>query len=386
MPESKPVVAVSVKSYPPAFRSGGPTRSMEAITLRLSDEIDFRVVTSLDDNGHDLREDSVVELQWQTRVHARVSAIPLGKRAPLRAVKQLRSVAPDVLYLNSLFNPVFTLAPLLARRFGWLDPTRTLIAPRGELDPGALAIKARRKRRVLGLMRRLALTNDVVWHATTNDEAGHIEREFGANANIVVAANLRTIDVQPAVRRTIEEGVRLVFMSKVDRKKNLETAVSAIAQCQNATLTVIGPVKDESYWAEVLDLADSAGLADRFEYVGLVEPDFIIERLSMFDLFILPTRGENFGHAILEALAAGVPVLLSDKTPWNHVVSSGAGWTCDPDDVKGFAAFIDEFEHLSEDARYAMRDNAATLAHEYVTDPTPVDAHRRLFGLARLAS
>lgn len=383
MPRSRPVVAVSVKSYPPAFRSGGPTRSTEAIALRLSDEIDLRVITSLDDNGHDLREDGVAELQWQLRNHARVFAIPLGRRAPFRAVKQLRSVTPDVLYLNSLFNPVFTLAPLLSRRLGVLNPKRTVIAPRGELDPGALAIKAKRKQRVLELMRRLALTRDVVWHATTEEEAAHIERHFGGSANVVVAANLRTLDVQPAVRLANEEAVRLVFMSKIDRKKNLETAVAAIALCPNATLTVIGPVKDKGYWQEVRDLADSLDVADRLEYVGPVEPDLIIEPLRKFDLFILPTHGENFGHAILEALTAGVPVLLSDKTPWSHVGTAGAGWTCDPNDVPGFAARISEFAGLAENDRYAMRINAATMAEQYLNDPTPVDAHRHLFGLPR---
>lgn len=386
MSDEKPIITASVKSYPPAFRSGGPTRSMEAIAERLAEEIDFRVVTSLDDNGHDLREDGVVELQWQPRANARVSAIPSGKWAVHWAVRQLCSVDADVLYLNSLFNPVFTVAPLISRRFGKLDPKRTVIAPRGELDPGALAIKAKRKRRMLWLMRRFALTAGVVWHATTDDEAGHIEREFGANADILVAPNLRSLDVQSPVHRVSGDVVNVVFMSKIDRKKNVETAVAAIARCPHATLTVIGPIKDEAYWQEVLDKAASTGVINRFEYVGLVEPDRIIQRLSTFDLFILPTHGENFGHAILEALAAGVPVVLSNKTPWNHVASEGAGWVCAPDDVGGFASVIDDFGRLPDEARHALRVNAARLAGEYVNDPAPVEAHRQLFGLPERVS
>lgn len=381
MSDSKPVVAASVKSYPPAFRSGGPTRSMAEVANRLSSDFEFRVVTSMDDNGHDLREDGVVPIQWQPRANARVSAIPLGKRASFRVLKQLRSVDADIVYLNSLFHPVFTLAPLLARRFGLLRPALTVIAPRGELDLGALKIKSRRKRRMLRMLRLFGLTKRVVWHATSEDEASNIERVFGTRAEVVVASNLRALEVQTPTRRPRDERVHVVFMSKIDRKKNLETAVGAVAKCPNATLTVIGPIKDEQYWAEVLDRAASTGVINRFDYVGTVEPDRIINRLRAFDLFILPTHGENFGHAILEALAAGVPVLVSDKTPWSHVEAAGAGWVCDPSDVAGFADRIRSFHAMDDDQRHVMRLNAAKLAEKYVNDPAPVEAHRQLFGL-----
>lgn len=381
MSDVKPLVAASAKSYPPAFRSGGPTRSIAALVHRLSDDFEFRVVTSLDDNGHDLSEDGVVPLQWQPRAHARVSAVPLGKRAALRSVKRLRSVKPNILYLNSLFNPVFTIAPLVARRFGLLRPTRVVIAPRGELGLGALALKSKRKRRTLRILRWFGLVRGVVWHATNDEEAANIEREFGAKANVMIATNLRALEISPPKHRAYAGSTNVVFMSKIDRMKNLETVVDAVAQCPQVTLSVIGPVKEEDYWSEVRERAASTGVINRFNYVGPVEPDRVVQRLSSFDLFFLPSQGENFGHAILEALAAGVPVLISDKTPWSHVEAAGAGWVCDPNDAAGFAARIRSFHAMDDDQRHAMRLNAARLAEEYVNDPAPIEAHRQLFGL-----
>lgn len=381
MSDSKPLVAASAKSYPPAFRSGGPTRSIAALVHRLSDDFEFRIVTSLDDNGHDLSEDGVVPLQWQPRAYGRVSAIPLGKRASLRALKQLRSVKAEILYFNSLFNPVFTIAPLMARRFGLLRTKRIVIAPRGELGLGALALKSRRKRRTLRVLRMFGLVRGVVWHATNDEEAANIHREFGAKANVMIATNLRALEVSPPTPRASAGPTNIVFMSKIDRMKNLETVVEVVAQCPEVTLSVLGPVKEEDYWSEVLERIASTGVINRFDYVGPVEPDRVVPRLTSFDLFFLPSQGENFGHAILEALAAGVPVLISDKTPWSHVEAAGAGWVCDPNDTDGFAERIRTFVAMGDGQRHAMRLNAARLAEEYVNDPAPVEAHRQLFGL-----
>jgi len=373
------VVVASVKSYPPAFRSGGPTRSVAELVDALHGEIDFRVITSLDDNGHDLRDDGVHPIKWQRRNHAQVSALPRGPLASLRIIRQLRSIDADILYLNSLFNPVFSLVPLLALRLGVLNPVRTIVAPRGELDRGALALKRTQKRFALLLLRSLGITKGVVWHATAAEEASNIARHFGQGAPVVVAPNLHSLEVDSPAHRPGTEEIRVVFMSKVDRKKNLETAVDAVARCKSATLAVIGPIKDEGYWSEIQARVHSSGLADRFTYLGPVEPDLMIATLAEFDLFLLPTRGENFGHAILEALAAGLPVLLSGNTPWNRVDALGAGWVRPADDVKGFAECVQAYGLMTDDDRYAMRLSAAQIAQDYVNDRDPIDAHRKMF-------
>jgi glycosyltransferase involved in cell wall biosynthesis len=48
--------------------------------------------------------------------------------------------------------------------------------------------------------------------------------------------------------------------------------------------------------------------------------------MSAYDFFLLPTKGENFGYAILEAMAAGCPAIVSDRTPWRDLAQAGSGW------------------------------------------------------------
>jgi glycosyltransferase involved in cell wall biosynthesis len=374
-----PVVITAVKSYPPAFRSGGPTRSVGALVEQFHEQVDFRVITSMDDNGHDLRAEGVKPLVWEERGDALVSALPLGPLASLRMVMRLRSVEADVLYLNSLFHPVFSLVPLVVAKLGLARFRRTIISPRGELDAGALAQSPRRKDFVLAILRISRVASGVTWHATSDVEAANIKQKFGDNSEVTVATNLRVLAVADPVERSVEGPLRTVFMSKIDRKKNLETAVAAVSQCVDATLSVIGPIKDEGYWSEVQALVKTSGLADRFNYLGEVAPELVVDRLAEFDAFLLPTHGENFGHAILEALAAGLPVILGNTTPWNHVEAEGAGWVRSPFDEDGFAQCIDELRQLGQVERYQLRKNAARLAEEFVNDPGPIAVYRELF-------
>jgi glycosyltransferase involved in cell wall biosynthesis len=84
--------------------------------------------------------------------------------------------------------------------------------------------------------------------------------------------------------------------------------------------------------------------------------------LAGYDLFLLPTRGENFGHAIFDALEVGLPVLLSDQTPWRDLERIGAGWSLPLANPDRFAATIDDFATLDLSARLAMRRAARSLA------------------------
>jgi hypothetical protein len=58
---------------------------------------------------------------------------------------------------------------------------------------------------------------------------------------------------------------------------------------------------------------------------GAIPPDEVVERLAGYDLMILPTGGENYGHAIVDSFVAGTPVMISDQTPWRDLESHRAG-------------------------------------------------------------
>src|SRR2546426_8034769 len=128
MLRAKASVLVVVHDYLPGYKAGGPVRTIANMVDRLSDEFDFRVVTSDRDRFDDTPYTGVVFDSWNRVGKAQVYY--LSKRSKsLRAIARIISSTPhDVLYLNSFFDPVFTQVPLWARRLGLLPPKPVVLA------------------------------------------------------------------------------------------------------------------------------------------------------------------------------------------------------------------------------------------------------------------
>jgi glycosyltransferase involved in cell wall biosynthesis len=83
------------------------------------------------------------------------------------------------------------------------------------------------------------------------------------------------------------------------------------------TLDIYGPDKDESYVNSCKEfVSNSLNLTGRVHFHGLISIEDFKCKAERYDYFVLPTLGENFGHAIVESLSVGLPVIISNKTPW----------------------------------------------------------------------
>ena len=114
-------------------------------------------------------------------------------------------------------------------------------------------------------------------------------------------------------------------------------------------------------------------------YEGRVEHAQVVPTLAQHDLFLFPTHGENFGHVIHEALHAGLPLLISDQTPWQRLTDQGVGWDLPLDDISAFARRIEEVAgwSLAEYQQWVAR--ARALAVQVGDNQDTLEANRRLF-------
>ena len=383
---AKPRIVVFTRSYPPAYLRGGPARSLHALVEALAAEFRFSVVTSAFDDPVRGPMQSVESSKWSTFGRAEVWYESRHHMPARTAVKLLKETEPQLIYLNSLFDYCFAIVPLLiARTMFWRVPI--VLAPRGELSAGALALKRRKKRAFIAAFRLLKLYESVTWHASTRQEKADIERVFGPRVRSHVAIDLRT-DLfgdrveQGQSRRSPDDphGGSLIFLSRIVPKKNVAAAIRAMFLLKgNARLSIAGPIEDVRYWNRCLGLVNDTLDPRLIRYVGTIPADQVVAFLSRFDLFVFPTLGENFGHVVLESLAAGTPVIVGNDTPWHRIEASGAGWVCDPTDPGAIAELIERFLSLDEEARERMRIAARSLAIEVVKDPSGVDANRSLF-------
>ena len=151
--------------------------------------------------------------------------------------------------------------------------------------------------------------------------------EAPQGAEIVVAPNLRLMLTPPPFEPP-GEALRVIFVGRIVPIKGLDFALEALARVRApVAFEIFGPPEDEATYAHCRALAATAAAAYRRAMARRGEQRGDRRaRSRRSDLFLLPTGGENFGHAIFEALSCGVPALISDQTPWRGLAAQRAGW------------------------------------------------------------
>jgi glycosyltransferase involved in cell wall biosynthesis len=369
-------ILVVIPNYVPGYKSGGPVRSVEGLVAQLGEEATIRIVTSDRDLGDRSPYPDLATGIWHGVGRAEV--MYLSRRSYRRRLGSIiADFETDVVYLNVLFSPTFALLPVrLARR-----QAQVLLAPRGSLSGPALALKAWKKELFLTYVRRTRRLRDVTWLASTPGEADEIAAAF-ADATIVVAPDLdappTTVPHQPKQ----PDRLRVLFASRISPKKNLHYLLSALARVrQPVALDVVGPIEDKHYWHTCLDLADRLPPEVTFRYRGMVPPERVMEAMADHDLFALPTLNENFGHAILEALTASTPVLISDRTPWRDLSAQHAGWDLSLEHPEQFVKVIEDCARMGEEEYSTLRKGAAEVARRWRERIDPLAANRAALGL-----
>jgi glycosyltransferase involved in cell wall biosynthesis len=320
-------VRVLAPYFAPAVDGGGPIRTLDALTRAAPEDTAVTVVTRDRDRGH--RERLPVPAEPVQDGARRVHYIDArGLSGLVRLTSSIgRRPAPDVLYLNSVFDSRFAVLPLVLRRLGLVRPGCVLVAPRGEFDAGALALKRSKKVVFLAVASAMRLFTGVVWHASTPLEAARIRDVIGSDATVVVRENETSLPGR-AVRTPLPRSSRLelVTLGRISPKKRTHLLIEALAHVgRPVRLVVIGPEDDEAYARRCR--AAAAALPDgvSVEFRGSLSHDAAMQALTQAHAMATATAGENFGHTIVEALAAARPVLLPATTPWTDRVRAGGG-------------------------------------------------------------
>lgn len=375
---NKPVVLSVLGAYWPGNDSSGPIKSFKAASRALGDEFEFRLLArnaSFGATGPKAPDDC----SWSERDGVRVCHLPVGRFGAIGLRKAIRDARIDALWLNGFFDREFTIPILALRRLGLIPPLPTIISPRGEFGAGALALKGARKRIYANACRALGMIDDVALHATSDVERQDFLRSMPWLTSIHVAPNIAEMAAMPTHGNPSGDGLQLAFVGRISAVKNLDFAIRALAIAKAQTqLNLYGPIQDAEHWKTCERLI--AELPDHISvrYMGEIPNDEVSQALLRADLLFLPTRGENFGHAIFEALASGVPVLISDQTPWRDLQADGAGWDLPLSDPRSFAAAIDSFALASDVTRESMRKAARAKAERWLHESSAVDATRNM--------
>lgn len=261
-----------------------------------------------------------------------------------------------------------------------------VVSVRGMLEPWAWRHMAWKKRPVWWLWERRNLESASLLHATSEQELQSF-RERGLTAPIAIIPN--GVEVPLAASEGLKvEGRRsgvirvktnhdlrtALFLSRLHPKKGLPLLLEAWAKVDAAGwgLRIVGP-DEGGHEAELKRLCASLGLSTSAEapdviFSGPLTGNAKERAYQDADLFILPTHSENFGIAVAEALAHGVPVITTHGAPWELLVEEGCGWWV-PVTVDGIAGALADATKRAPDELAAMgKRGRAVVADRFSYD------------------
>ncbi len=332
-----------VASYAPAWRYGGPIQSVAALCQGLASlGEDVTVFTTNIDGPRDLPvplEQPAIYRGVKVHYFQVQSPRRWSFSWPLTRALQKEVANFDLVHLHAVFVYPSLAAGFYCRKYG----IPYLLSPRGMLCNVAYGMKSLRKRIYLDLLERRNLNAARAVHFTTIDEQRQmIPIRLGPPAFVVPnSLDLNAFASLPPygsfrARHPEMAGKRLIlFLGRMHRIKGLDRLAEAFGSArekiQDAHLVIAG-YDLEGYGRVVKGRLREQGILERVTFTGPLVGE---EKLAAFrdcDLFVLPSYQENFGMAALEAMACGLPVVVSNGVYlYPEIQRAGAGLVVDGD-------------------------------------------------------
>ncbi|WP_191117800.1 glycosyltransferase [Vibrio campbellii] len=310
-------------SFYPAYKSGGPARSLTNLVSLLEERVEFDVFTSDRDMNSkpfsNINVNSWENLFKSARVFYKSPDISI-----FTCLKTFKNKKYDCVFLNSFFDFRFSIIFLVLHFFGMIKASEIILAPRGELSHGAMSLKPMKKKLFLHIFKFLGFSKVVTFNFTSEIEAKEA-REYLGDVNYKLVPNMhgKIPDFKKKNKKPGE--LKLIFLSRISEKKNLHVVLETLSQinCGEVFFKIAGVIDDQKYWSRCQNILNFLPSNIHVEYLGAIDQKKVHKELQESHAFFLPTLNENYGHAIVEAMINSNMIIISDQTPWSEVSHHG---------------------------------------------------------------
>lgn len=376
--ESKKTVLIIMGRYLPGYKDGGPVRSVKNLTDFLGKEYNFKILTCDRDHG-DVQPYADIKVNgWNHVGNADVYYVPPGG-FKINLIKKLSRQA-DLIYVCGCFND-YAINTLIANRLGKIK-IPVVVAAMGLFSLMQFRIKYKKKKLFTTVFNITGMFKNIYWSATSETEISEIKQQIKASDDrFFIAEDLpRRVDEAPIVKSKKPGKLDVVWISRIAPNKNLKTAVQILGRVKSEVFfTIYGSVQSEKYWndckAELAKLPANV----RWKYSGAVESDRVIETLKKHQVFLFPTLSENYGHVIPEALSAGCPCIISDRTPWHDLEQNGIGYVIPLDERQKYVQAIEKYADMNEEDFNLCVSEAKQYAVNNSVKKSKTTGYRKIF-------
>jgi glycosyltransferase involved in cell wall biosynthesis len=266
-------------------------------------------------------------------------------------VDAARALPRPILHNHSLWMMPNVYPGRVARSLG----VPYVVSPRGTFGPAAFEGGSLVKKLFWPLVQRPSLDAVSCFHATAHSEAAEI-RAFGFRQPIAVIPN--GVDIPVRCSELQSRRREVLFLGRVHPQKGIDTLFHAWRSVQDRfpdwSLRIVGP-DNRGHLPKMHALANELAVR-RVTFEGELSGESRTRAYQSASLFVLPTRGENFGMAVAEALACGTPCIVTRGAPWSGLRTQDCGWWVDAND-EAFASAMNQAMRCSPDRLHMMGEN-----------------------------
>lgn len=366
-------ILIFTPAFYPAFKGGGPIKSLKNLVELLSKSYDVCVYTqNIDVDGTYLS--GITPNKWLKKNGYSIfyTDTNLYFKNLVKISKNKNDF--DLIYFSGFLNLKFTLIPLLFL----FNNVKILLSPRGEFCDQALEHKSIKKNLFMFFLKiffKKKLFN-IVWHFTSGKELNESKKNllsFGFEVkkyytveNLVNAINYDNFCLNNDLSNS---KIKIVFLSRISPMKNLKYALEVLLYVKECVqFDIYGPNEDEKYWDECKKIISNMPQNISIKYLGPVSQDLVSSTLSKYDIFFLPTKGENFGHVIFEAFSSGLILLISNNTPWRNLEKLGVGHDISLDDFHYFVDCIERYAKMDSNQIKILRYKSIQFIENYLSE------------------
>lgn len=349
----------------------------------LNHDYDFKIITLDRDFTEKKPYPNIKHDKWIKDNNSIILYLKESLKIFVNIYKIIRYCEYNIIYFNSFLNPRFTIYPLLLIKI-FRPSKKILIALRGEFMHGDWQNKKLKKELYLIFYKYIISVYNTFYHVTSKEELKELSKRINPRPeSTFIAPNYKYIDFlkhnyfkKLSIKKDI---LKVIFISRIAPTKNLLYTIKLFREIKfNVIFTIAGPIDDRNYWKECLSAIDTLPKNILVNYMGSLEHEAVLKHLSRNDLFILTTKGENYGHIILESLLMGTPVLISDKTYWKNLIEKNVGWDIPLDKRGQYISTINLIYEMKNDEYMQIRYNAHEYAKNILDDDNTINANKKM--------
>lgn len=312
-------ILILIKYFLPGEKSGGPLSTIRNLIDVYYDEFDLHIVCL----NHDINSKETYDVKCNCWLHKSKYNImyvkeSFGKKEYFKLFSEFSCI-----YACGLYEKASRYLALYSKKN---KKCRAIIAPMGTLSDGALGIKSLKKRLYFLYSKLFNIYKNIVWSVSSSYEKNDLGKIFKHPNKVVIAEDSVSFKTFTTPLRLKKEGkLKIVSLSRIAPIKNIDFSLKVLKEINDIEIDfdIYGFNEDVSYFNECCEIMKSLPDNIHASFKGSISHSEVGQILLEYDLFLLPTKGENFGHVIYEALNYGCIPIISDKTPWTFLNKIG---------------------------------------------------------------